>query len=155
MIKFSATLLATLIAASVNAATVDLRIMETTDLHSNMMDFDYYKDTATEKFGLVRTASLIHAARNEVKNSVLVDNGDLIQGSPLGDYMAAKGLKDGDVHPVYKALNTLDYAVETSATMSLIMVWTICITRWLARNSLMLTPILSTLKPKSRSLRLI
>ncbi len=111
MIKFSATLLATLIAASVNAATVDLRIMETTDLHSNMMDFDYYKDTATEKFGLVRTASLIHAARNEVKNSVLVDNGDLIQGSPLGDYMAAKGLKNGDIHPVYKALNTLDYAV--------------------------------------------
>lgn len=51
MIKFSATLLATLIAASVNAATVDLRIMETTDLHSNMMDFDYYKDSATEKFG--------------------------------------------------------------------------------------------------------
>ncbi|XPE40687.1 hypothetical protein ACNKHK_27635 [Shigella flexneri] len=45
MIKFSATLLATLIAASVNAATVNLRIMETTDLHSNMMDFDYYKDT--------------------------------------------------------------------------------------------------------------
>ncbi|MDU5729106.1 MAG: 2',3'-cyclic-nucleotide 2'-phosphodiesterase [Citrobacter freundii] len=90
MIKFSATLLATLIAASVNAATVDLRIMETTDLHSNMMDFDYYKDTPTEKFGLVRTASLINAARGEVKNSVLVDNGDLIQGSPLGDYMAAK-----------------------------------------------------------------
>ncbi|HCD7970428.1 2',3'-cyclic-nucleotide 2'-phosphodiesterase [Citrobacter amalonaticus] len=111
MIKFSATLLATLIAASVNAATVDLRIMETTDLHSNMMDFDYYKDTATEKFGLVRTASLINAARDEAKNSVLVDNGDLIQGSPLGDYMAAKVLKKGEIHPVYKALNTLDYAV--------------------------------------------
>lgn len=111
MIKFSATLLATLIAASVQAATVDLRILETTDLHSNMMDFDYYKDTPTEKFGLVRTASLINAARGEVKNSVLVDNGDLIQGSPLGDYVAAKGLKKGDIHPVYKALNTLDYAV--------------------------------------------
>jgi 2',3'-cyclic-nucleotide 2'-phosphodiesterase/3'-nucleotidase len=111
MIKFSATLVATLVAASVNAATVDLRILETTDLHSNMMDFDYYKDTPTEKFGLVRTASLINAARAEAVNSVLVDNGDLIQGSPLGDYMAAKGLKNGEVHPVYKALNTLDYAV--------------------------------------------
>jgi len=111
MIKHSATLLATLIAASVQAATVDLRIMETTDLHSNMMDFDYYKDGATEKFGLVRTASLINAARGEVKNSVLVDNGDIIQGSPLGDYMASKGLQQGEVHPVYKALNTLDYAV--------------------------------------------
>ena len=111
MIKFSATLLATLIAASVQAATVDLRILETTDLHSNMMDFDYYKDTPTEKFGLVRTASLINAARGEVKNSVLVDNGDVIQGSPLGDYMAAKGIKKGEIHPVYKAMNTMDYTV--------------------------------------------
>lgn len=104
-------LLAVLTAASVQASQVDLRIMETTDLHSNMMDFDYYKDKPTDKFGLVRTASLIHAARNEVTNSVLVDNGDIIQGSPLGDYMAAKGLKQGDVHPVYLAMNTLDYAV--------------------------------------------
>lgn len=104
-------LLATLVALPAYASQVDLRIMETTDLHSNMMDFDYYKDKPTEKFGLVRTASLIHAARNEVTNSVLVDNGDIIQGSPLGDYMAAKGLKKGDVHPVYLAMNTLDYAV--------------------------------------------
>ncbi|WP_253380102.1 bifunctional 2',3'-cyclic-nucleotide 2'-phosphodiesterase/3'-nucleotidase [unidentified bacterial endosymbiont] len=111
MIKFSATLLATLIAASVQAATVDIRILETTDLHSNMMDFDYYKDTPTNKFGLVRTASLINAARDEVKNSILVDNGDVIQGSPLGDYIAAKGLKKGEIHPVYKAMNTLDYTV--------------------------------------------
>ena len=59
MIKFSATLLATLIAASVQAATVDLRILETTDLHSNMMDFDYYKDTPTEKFGLVLKICLV------------------------------------------------------------------------------------------------
>ncbi|MEW7313343.1 bifunctional 2',3'-cyclic-nucleotide 2'-phosphodiesterase/3'-nucleotidase [Buttiauxella gaviniae] len=111
MIKFSATLVAMLVTTSLHAATVDLRILETTDLHSNMMDFDYYKDTPTEKFGLVRTASLINAARAETVNSVLVDNGDLIQGSPLGDYMAAKGLKKGDIHPVYKALNTLNYAV--------------------------------------------
>ncbi|MFJ5390651.1 bifunctional 2',3'-cyclic-nucleotide 2'-phosphodiesterase/3'-nucleotidase [Pectobacterium sp. CHL-2024] len=104
-------LIATLVATTVHAATVDLRVLETTDLHSNMMDFDYYKDTPTDKFGLVRTASLIHAAREQATNSVLVDNGDLIQGSPLGDYMAAKGLKAGDVHPVYQAMNTLDYSV--------------------------------------------
>lgn len=95
MIKFSATLLATLIAASVNAATVDLRIMETTDLHSNMMDFDYYKDAATEKFGLVRTASLIKQARAEVKNSVLVDNGDVIQGEPVRRLYGGKRAQRG------------------------------------------------------------
>lgn len=155
MIKFSATLLATLIAASVNAATVDLRIMETTDLHSNMMDFDYYKDTPTEKFGLVRTASLINAARGEVKNSVLVDNGDLIQGSPLGDYMAAKGLKAGETHPVYKALNTWITRWVTSATMNSTTALSICTTRWQGRSSLTLMPISSTLRPRSRCLRLI
>lgn len=111
MIKFSATLLAMLTAIGAQAATVDLRLLETTDLHSNMMDFDYYKDTPTEKFGLVRTATLINAARQEVVNSVLVDNGDVIQGSPLGDYMAAKGLSPNEVHPVYKAMNSLDYTV--------------------------------------------
>ncbi|QKJ88803.1 bifunctional 2',3'-cyclic-nucleotide 2'-phosphodiesterase/3'-nucleotidase [Paramixta manurensis] len=111
MFKPCITLLALAITTATSAATVDLRLMETTDLHSNMMDFDYYKDTPTEKFGLVRTATLIEAARNEVKNSLLVDNGDVIQGSPLGDYMAAKGLSKGEIHPVYKAMNTLDYTV--------------------------------------------
>lgn len=70
--------------------------METTDLHSNMMDFDYYKDTPTEKFGLVRTASLINA-RGEVKNSVLVDNGDPVQVA-TGDYVAA-GAESGRNSP--------------------------------------------------------
>lgn len=111
MFKPCITLLALMVTTTVNAATVDLRILETTDLHSNMMDFDYYKDTPTEKFGLVRTATLIEAARKESKNSVLVDNGDIIQGSPLGDYMAAKGLQQGEIHPVYKALNSLNYRV--------------------------------------------
>jgi 2',3'-cyclic-nucleotide 2'-phosphodiesterase/3'-nucleotidase len=105
------TLSLSLVSVAVSAATVDLRIMETTDLHSNMMDFDYYKDKPTDKYGLVRTATLIAAARAEVKNSVLVDNGDVIQGSPLGDYMAAKGIDSGETHPVYQAMNTLDYRV--------------------------------------------
>lgn len=105
------TLLATMIATSVNAATVDLRVLETTDLHSNMMDYDYFRDQPTDKFGLTRTSTLIAAARAEAANSVLVDNGDIIQGSPLADYAVAKGLKKGDVHPVHKALNTMNYTV--------------------------------------------
>lgn len=113
MIKRPLTLsaLTLLICTSSQAATVDLRVLETTDLHSNMMDFDYYKDKPSDKFGLVRTASLIQQARQQAINAVLVDNGDIIQGSPLGDYVAAKGLQPGDIHPVYKAMNILDYVV--------------------------------------------
>lgn len=89
----------------------DLRVLETTDLHTNIMDFNYYSGNVDPTIGLARTASLLLAARNEVKNSVLVDNGDLLQGSPMGDYMAKVGLQMGDVHPAYKAMNLLDYEV--------------------------------------------
>lgn len=89
----------------------DLRVLETTDLHTNIMDFNYYSGKNDPTIGLARTASLIHAARNEAKNSVLVDNGDLLQGSPMGDYMAKVGLQMGDIHPAYKAMNLLDYEV--------------------------------------------
>ncbi|PID63658.1 MAG: 2',3'-cyclic-nucleotide 2'-phosphodiesterase [Gammaproteobacteria bacterium] len=96
---------------SAYAETLNLRIIETTDLHANMMDFNYYRDKPSAKLGLVRAADLVKTARQEAKNSVLVDNGDLIQGSPMGDFIAQKGLKKGDVHPVYKAMNTLNYEV--------------------------------------------
>lgn len=91
------------------AATIELRVMETTDIHANVMDFDYYKGLPSEEIGLARVATLIRQVRKEVENSVLVDNGDLIQGSPMGDYIADKGLNKGDIHPVYKAMNLLDY----------------------------------------------
>ncbi|SCC15419.1 bifunctional 2',3'-cyclic-nucleotide 2'-phosphodiesterase/3'-nucleotidase [Gilliamella intestini] len=109
--KLPLTFLALFISGTASAATVDLRIIETTDLHGNMMNYDYFKDQSIDTFGLVKTANLIHQARSEVKNSVLVDNGDLIQGSPMADYAVNKGLDDDDIHPAYKALNTLNYTV--------------------------------------------
>ncbi|MGR5096400.1 2',3'-cyclic-nucleotide 2'-phosphodiesterase [Vibrio maritimus] len=93
------------------ADEIKLRIIETTDIHTNVMDYDYYKDKPSQKIGLTRAATLVKEARGEVINSVLVDNGDLIQGSPMGDYMASKGIKPGEIHPVYKAMNQLDYDV--------------------------------------------
>ncbi|GAB1623968.1 2',3'-cyclic-nucleotide 2'-phosphodiesterase [Agarivorans albus] len=92
-------------------STIKLRIIETTDIHANIMDFDYYKDKPSAKIGLVRTATLVKQAQAEVDNSVLVDNGDLIQGSPMGDYIADRGLTGQQVHPVYQAMNSLNYDV--------------------------------------------
>ncbi|GLT13364.1 2',3'-cyclic-nucleotide 2'-phosphodiesterase [Vibrio algivorus] len=93
------------------ADTIKLRVVETTDIHANIMDYDYYKDKPSAQIGLVRAATVVKQARAEVTNSVLIDNGDLIQGSPMGDYVAAKGLESGDVHPAYKAMNLLNYDV--------------------------------------------
>ncbi|ETI69490.1 bifunctional 2',3'-cyclic nucleotide 2'-phosphodiesterase/3'-nucleotidase precursor protein [Neobacillus vireti LMG 21834] len=94
--------------------TVQLRLLETTDIHVFLANYDYYQTKQDDKVGLVKTATLIKQARNEVKNSMLFDNGDEIQGNPLGDYVAkVKGLKKGEVHPVYRAFNLLGYDATT------------------------------------------
>ncbi|WP_040976740.1 2',3'-cyclic-nucleotide 2'-phosphodiesterase [Necropsobacter massiliensis] len=90
-----------------------LRIIATTDIHSFLTDFDYYKDAPTEKFGFTRAASLIAQARKEVANSVLVDNGDLIQGNPIADYQAAVGYKEGRENPAIAVLNAMRYDAGT------------------------------------------
>ncbi|WP_421616859.1 bifunctional 2',3'-cyclic-nucleotide 2'-phosphodiesterase/3'-nucleotidase [Brevibacillus sp. TJ4] len=96
--------------SAADGSTLKLRLLQTTDLHTNIVNYDYYQDKETDEFGLVKTATLIKQAREEVANSVLIDNGDLIQGNPLGDYVAKiDPLEEGETHPVYKAMNLLDY----------------------------------------------
>lgn len=101
---------------SVRAAAnqAHLRLMETTDIHVAIFPYDYYADAPNDTMGLGRTAALINGIRAEATNSMLIDNGDLIQGNPMGDYVAyERGFKDGDVHPTFAAMNTLGYEVST------------------------------------------
>ncbi|WP_066068145.1 metallophosphoesterase [Neobacillus soli] len=89
---------------------VDLRILETTDLHADLVNYDYYQTKVNNRVGLVKTATLIHEARKEVKNSLLFDDGDHLKGNPLGEYLARiKGMHKGKKHPVYRAFNYLAY----------------------------------------------
>lgn len=97
-------------ANSSNKAVVDLRILETTDIHAALMNYDYYQTKIDNRIGLVKTATLIHQARKEVKNSLLFDDGDHLKGNPLGEYLARiRGLHKGKTHPVYRAFNFLHY----------------------------------------------
>jgi len=94
---------------------ITLRILETTDVHANLMDYDYYRDAPTPEIGLVRTASLVREARAEMPNTLLVDNGDLIQGTPLGTYFAKMNSEQVQhaVHPVYAVMNAMGYDAAT------------------------------------------
>ena len=92
------------------AQQLKLRIMGTTDVHMHLMAYDYYQDKVVPEYGLARTATLIKAARAQVPNNLLFDTGDLLQGNPLGDYIARiKPLAAGQVHPAYKVMNALRY----------------------------------------------
>lgn len=96
------------------AQEVRLRILSTTDIHTYVMDYDYYRDAADNSVGLARVASLIRAARAEVRNAMLFDTGDLIQGNPLGDVLANQQAgQPGSVHAVIRAMNLLNYDAAT------------------------------------------
>ncbi len=96
------------------SAAVDLRIMETTDLHVHLHPYDYYADCPNPDLGLARLAELIDHARQQVPNCLLFDNGDFLQGTPVGDFFAYdRGVRTGEVHPVIAAMNALRYDAIT------------------------------------------
>ncbi|MFG6582956.1 bifunctional 2',3'-cyclic-nucleotide 2'-phosphodiesterase/3'-nucleotidase [Sulfitobacter sp. 1A12779] len=91
-----------------------LRLMETTDLHVHVFPYDYYADKEVDTVGLARTASIVKSIRAEATNTLMLDNGDFLQGNPMGDYIAyERGMKEGDMHPVIQAMNTLGYDAST------------------------------------------
>ncbi|MEH7159320.1 metallophosphoesterase [Neobacillus drentensis] len=94
----------------IQAGAVNLRILETTDIHASLVNYDYYQTKIDNRIGLVKTATLIRRARKEVPNSLLFDDGDHLKGNPLGEYLARiRGLHKGRIHPVYRAFNSLNY----------------------------------------------
>ena len=96
------------------AGQAHLRIMETTDLHVHVWPYDYYADRPRDTVGLARTAAHIADIRSEATNSLLLDNGDFLQGNPMGDYIAyERGMKEGDMHPVITAMNTVGFDAST------------------------------------------
>ncbi|MBF9029253.1 bifunctional 2',3'-cyclic-nucleotide 2'-phosphodiesterase/3'-nucleotidase [Rhodobacterales bacterium HKCCE3408] len=100
--------------ARAQANQAHLRIMETTDLHVHVFPYDYYADREVDTVGLARTSALIDQVRAESTNSMLIDNGDFLQGNPMGDYIAyERGMAEGDMHPVIAAMNTLGYDAGT------------------------------------------
>ncbi len=100
--------------ATSQSATATLAVLETTDLHFNVRSYDYFKLAEDKSYGFERTATLVRAARKEFANTLLVDNGDTIQGTALADYEAT-------VNPIactqqlsmYKAMGALGFDAGT------------------------------------------
>ena len=88
----------------------NLRILTTTDLHMHLTSHDYYSDRADPTVGLTRTASLIHAARQDAERgnitTLLMDNGDGLQGTPMGEVASAR---NDQPNPLMQAFGHLRY----------------------------------------------
>jgi 2',3'-cyclic-nucleotide 2'-phosphodiesterase / 3'-nucleotidase len=91
-------------------STAQLALLETTDLHSTVLSYDYFKLAADPSMGLERTATLIKAARAQFKNSLLIDNGDTVQGTVLSDWQATVSpVPCTQPLAIHKAMNALGF----------------------------------------------
>ncbi|WP_369245888.1 bifunctional UDP-sugar hydrolase/5'-nucleotidase [Streptomyces sp. R41] len=96
-----------------------LTVMGTTDLHGHVFNWDYFKDAEyTDKAGnaqgLARISTLVNEIREEKGrcNTLLLDAGDTIQGTPLTYYYAKVDpitAKGGPVHPMAQAMNAIGF----------------------------------------------
>ncbi|MFF8033893.1 MULTISPECIES: bifunctional metallophosphatase/5'-nucleotidase [unclassified Streptomyces] len=96
-----------------------LTVMGTTDLHGHVFNWDYFKDAeysdaAGNAQGLARVSTLVNQVREEKgrRNTLLLDAGDTIQGTPLTYYYAKVDpitAEGGPVHPMAQAMNAIGY----------------------------------------------
>ena len=94
-----------------------LTVLGTTDLHGNVYNWDYFKnatytDSQSRQIGVAKAATLIKAVRAEVgaANTITLDAGDTIQGTPLAYYYAKiEPITSGTAHPMATAMNAIGY----------------------------------------------
>ncbi|MCT4776672.1 MULTISPECIES: bifunctional 2',3'-cyclic-nucleotide 2'-phosphodiesterase/3'-nucleotidase [Exiguobacterium] len=104
-------------AAAEDEDVVKLRFLETTDLHTNITNYDYFQDKIDNTIGLTKVATLIQQHRMDAgkPNTFLFDNGDTLQGTPFGDYVREQHQKAPGAfeHPMYEAMSALDFDAVT------------------------------------------
>lgn len=98
-------------AAAPQADSAHLVIVATTDIHGHVLGWDDVHDVEAP-WGLSRAATIIATLRAQYPGQVvLVDAGDLIEGSPFATYFAR--VAPARPHPIIDALNALDYDAAT------------------------------------------
>src|SRR5512147_1542694 len=71
------------------ADTRELVILGTSDIHGNVDNYDYFTDsvpTGSSQRGLTKIQTYVKTLLASNPNTILIDNGDTIQGNPLAYY---------------------------------------------------------------------
>lgn len=98
------------ISVSVNESNlqnqIKISVLATSDEHGNVYPIDYYTLKSANR-GLAKIYTLIKQIRNENPNSILISNGDNIQGTPLTYYFTK--IEPNVEHPMMKVMSFMGY----------------------------------------------
>ncbi|NIK79018.1 2',3'-cyclic-nucleotide 2'-phosphodiesterase/3'-nucleotidase [Paenibacillus castaneae] len=85
---------------------MEFNILVTSDIHGHIYPTDYRTDEERQ-IGIAKLAAFIKQERSKNAEVLLVDNGDLIQGTPLASYVNLYAREA--IHPAVAVLNELGY----------------------------------------------
>jgi 2',3'-cyclic-nucleotide 2'-phosphodiesterase/3'-nucleotidase len=101
--------------------TYSFTVLGTTDVHGNCVNWDYfnnaeYDDKAQNDVGLAKISTMVNGLRDEIGHhrTLLIDAGDIIQGTQLSYYFArvdpiTVGGRKAPKHPMALAMNHIRY----------------------------------------------
>ena len=96
------------------AETRDIVILGTSDLHGNVDNYDYFTDsvpTGSSQRGLTKIWTYAKNVMATNPNTILIDNGDTIQGNPLAYYFNV--LDTSVTNPLAAAMNHMGFVSGT------------------------------------------
>ncbi|MEI6509540.1 MAG: 5'-nucleotidase C-terminal domain-containing protein [bacterium] len=96
---------------AVAAETRTIRLLETSDLHGNVEGWNYFTDRASSSGGMARIVTYLNSVRAANPNTLIVDDGDTIQGTPL-TYLY-NILTPSVPNPMAVGMNFMGYAAMT------------------------------------------
>lgn len=86
---------------------IHITILGTTDLHGNIYNWSYEDGEELDYLGMTKVYSIVKEVREENPNTILIDNGDTIQGTILTDDLYNTDLNLA--HPVIDVMNFMEY----------------------------------------------
>ena len=81
-----------------------IRLIATSDIHGEVFPWNY-ADGRKRNSGLARIRNMVRVMKDE--NTVVIDNGDSLQGSPLSFYHYTRHPEE--ISPVTKAMHAIGY----------------------------------------------
>jgi 2',3'-cyclic-nucleotide 2'-phosphodiesterase/3'-nucleotidase len=97
--------------SELSAQTVNIKIIETSDVHGAILPFDLINETQTTSSLAQVHSYVISEKLKRTHDIILLDNGDLIQGDPMSYYYNYENTKG--VHIFADALNFMGYDAAT------------------------------------------
>lgn len=95
------------------AESKTIRIIGTSDIHGQTQNWDYFSDTAITRYrrGMAKICTYVNQVRASNPNTIVIDNGDTIQGTPLNYLFNV--LTTTVTNPMAVAMNAISYTSMT------------------------------------------